>query len=362
MRRVDCTGLCLDERMWFVQAKQLVPRFKVFFKHHNLSKMDVSAILASQIEKYQSVTVEKETPLEVDNGLLLVTDLNPVDEESYNENLEDHLQNLAREGVQTLLTSLFSLPTKPSPDGPLAILPPRIYQLPRAKPLPKPKPPTKWERFASAKGIQKKGSEKRDKKVWDEEKQDWVSRWGWGGKNREKEIQWLHVVPANADAEFDPRKAARDERKERIAKNDKRQQQNIARASGSTSAPQQRKSEIDTTLATTRISTASMGKFDRKLDGEKKMRGIKRKFEPTETRVDDEAKSSLALLSKMESDGKKIRMSSKTHSTEGAGGEGTLNVRKAIRFESKGRGGVALSRGGSSSRGRGGKKPMRGRR
>lgn len=31
----------------------------------------------------QSVTVEKETPLEVDAGLLMVTDLNPIDEESY---------------------------------------------------------------------------------------------------------------------------------------------------------------------------------------------------------------------------------------------------------------------------------------
>lgn len=39
----------------------------------------------------------------------------------------------------------------------------------------------------------------------------------------------------------------------------------------------QRKKEIDTTLATTRISTASMGKFDKKLEGEKKLRGVKRK-------------------------------------------------------------------------------------
>jgi hypothetical protein len=31
----------------------------------------------------QSVTVEKETPLEVDPGLLLVTDLNPIEEETY---------------------------------------------------------------------------------------------------------------------------------------------------------------------------------------------------------------------------------------------------------------------------------------
>lgn len=49
---------------------------------------------------------------------------------------------------------------------------------------------------------------------------------------------------------------------------------NLARAP---SGRDQRKEEIDTTLATTRISTASMGKFDKKLEGEKKLRGVKRK-------------------------------------------------------------------------------------
>ncbi|KAF8155538.1 hypothetical protein B0H34DRAFT_713698 [Crassisporium funariophilum] len=33
----------------------------------------------------QSVDVEKETPLEIDAGLLAATDLNPINEESYNE-------------------------------------------------------------------------------------------------------------------------------------------------------------------------------------------------------------------------------------------------------------------------------------
>jgi hypothetical protein len=70
-------------------------------------------------------------------------------------------------------------------------------QLPRAKPLPKPKPPTKWERFARAKGIH---SQRRDRKVWDEESQSWVARWGWKGKNKAEETQWLHEVPANAGA------------------------------------------------------------------------------------------------------------------------------------------------------------------
>ena len=67
--------------------------------------------------------------------------------------------------------------------------------LPRAKPLPKPKPPTKWEQFAAAKGIQKK---RREKKVWDEEKQEWVNRWGRGAKNKEVEEKWAVEVPATA--------------------------------------------------------------------------------------------------------------------------------------------------------------------
>lgn len=75
--------------------------------------------------------------------------------------------------------------------------------------------------------------------------------------------------------DFDPVKKVRDERKARVAKNEKQRAGNIARA-----APRERdvrKKEIETTLATTRISTASMGKFDKKLEGEKKMRGVKRK-------------------------------------------------------------------------------------
>ena len=39
----------------------------------------------------------------------------------------------------------------------------------------------------------------RQEKIWDE-RQTWVPRWGWKGKNREEETQWLHEVPANAGA------------------------------------------------------------------------------------------------------------------------------------------------------------------
>ncbi|KAH9482496.1 Ribosome biogenesis regulatory protein-like protein [Psilocybe cubensis] len=314
--------------------------------------MDVSNILASHASKFKSVTVEKETPLEIDTGLLLVSDPNPIEQDSYKENLEEHLQSLARDGAQALISALFSLPTKQSPDGPLAVLPPPVFQLPRAKPLPKPKPQTKWEKFAAAKGIQHKV---RDKKVWDEEKQEWVNRWGRNGKNREVEEQWIHEVPLNADVDYDPRKAARDERKQRIAKNEKKHQQNLARA-GAVSRDE-RKAEIEKTLATTRISTASMGKFDKRLEGEKKIRGVKRKFDPNEGSVEAEKNASLNLLSKMESDKRKMRK-------EPQADEGVLNVRKAVKIASKGRGGIALGRemSGGKSRGRGGKGGRGGRR
>ena len=51
----------------------------------------------------------------------------------------------------------------------------------------------------------------------------------------------------------------------------------MARAQAAQTEREQRKGEIDRTLASTRISTASMGKFDKKLEGDKKMRGVKRK-------------------------------------------------------------------------------------
>ncbi|KAG6845422.1 hypothetical protein H0H87_009329 [Tephrocybe sp. NHM501043] len=313
--------------------------------------MDVSNILTSHAAKYASVTVEKETPLDVDSGFLTVTDPNPIDEETYNENLEEHLQSLARDGVQALFASLFSLPTRSSPDGPLAQLPPPTTHLPRSKPLPKPKPQTKWEAFAAAKGIQHKI---RDKKEWDEERQEWVNRWGRNGKNKQIEEQWITEVPLNADADYDPRKVARDARKERVAKNEKKHAQNVARAIAASNPREVRKKEIDKTLATTRISTASMGKFDKKLDGEKKIRGVKRKFDPTEKSVSDEAKASVALLSRLESDSKKTRREPREE-------ESVLNTRKAVRFASKGQGGLALGRESTGGgRGRGGRGRGRG--
>ncbi|KAI0252060.1 ribosome biogenesis regulatory protein-domain-containing protein [Lactifluus subvellereus] len=313
--------------------------------------MDVSDILASQASKHKSILVEKDVPLDLDPGFLTVTDPNVIDKESYDHEREAYLQANARDGIQLLLASLFSLPTLSSPEGPLAQLPAPTTQLPRAKPLPKPKPPTKWEKFARAKGI---SSQRRDRKVWDEERQAWVPRWGWKGKNRDEETQWLHEVPANADAGYDPSKEARDARKARVAKNERQHLQNLGRAQqgaavGSGAGAQaERKKEIERTLAATRASTASMGKFDRTLEGEKKLRGVKRKFDPMEKSVEAEKSANLALVKKLGSDHSSLTKTRRDAGGDGGGDGNLLNVRKAVRFASDGRGAVALARKSAS--------------
>ena len=78
-------------------------------------------------------------------------------------------------------------------------LPPPTTLLPREKPLPDTqKARTKWEKFAEKKGIGKKGrgKEGRDPKmVYDEERGEWVPKWGYKGKSmRDGEEEWIVEV------------------------------------------------------------------------------------------------------------------------------------------------------------------------
>jgi len=73
------------------------------------------------------------------------------------------------------------------------------------------------------------------------------------------------------------------------------------------------------------------------MEGEKKSKGVKRKFEPTEAPVEREKAANLALIQKMEKEPrqKKARKDA---------GDDVLNVRKAIRATSGGKGSVALAK------------------
>lgn len=72
-------------------------------------------------------------------------------------------------------------------------LPPPTFPLPREKPLPVAKEATKWERFAKKKGIKdkKRGEGKTE---YDAEKGEWVPKWGYKGRNKEGEGEWIVEV------------------------------------------------------------------------------------------------------------------------------------------------------------------------
>ena len=76
--------------------------------------------------------------------------------------------------------------------------------LPREKPIPKPKPLTKWEKFRIEKGLPAK--EKRSRMVFDPITKDWVPRYGMGSiKKIEDKFNWLMPEkPKHVQSGLDP--------------------------------------------------------------------------------------------------------------------------------------------------------------
>ncbi|KAI2733358.1 hypothetical protein CBS147332_373 [Penicillium roqueforti] len=194
------------------------------------------------------ITVSKPTPYTFDLGHLLVNDPNPL-ELPTDQTLNDSLKATARDGVQVLLNQLLTtceIKTSVS-DGVLLTLPAPNIHLPRHKPVPVPKAPTKWELFARKKGIGKysqqpgaagQDKERRKKLQYDEASGEWVPRWGYKGKNKDDENQWLVEVDmkkwkkegeANAEGS-NIRGMSRTERKDRIKRNERKQRSNEKRS------------------------------------------------------------------------------------------------------------------------------------
>lgn len=194
------------------------------------------------------ITVSKPTPYTFDLGHLTANDPNPLDL-SPSITLNTSLQAIARDGAQSLLNQLLTTCTITSSaaNGVLLNLPAPQTHLPRHKPLPTPKPPTKWELFARKKGIGKYSTkaggaladkERRKKLVYDEATGEWVPRWGYKGKNKPEDDQWAVEVPEK-DWKKEEDAAAkggsirgmnRTERKERIKRNERKMRANDRRA------------------------------------------------------------------------------------------------------------------------------------
>ena len=170
------------------------------------------------------VTVNKPIPYTFDLGNLTVFDANPLSSPT-----QEDLNATARDCAQALLNQLLTtVPITSTPSGVHLVLPEPSFALPREKPLPAAKAQSKWERFAAAKGIQKKARE--GKLQYNEETGEWVPRYGFGRKKDEDD--WLVEVDdkKGEKEEGGVRKERREERKERIKRQERRERANQARS------------------------------------------------------------------------------------------------------------------------------------
>jgi len=226
---------------------------------------------------------------------------------------ENYLRSAASANVQLLMERLFELPRATVPGGGAHCveLPKPTSALPRLKPPPKPKEPTKWEKYAQSKGIQNR---KRDRMVWDDEAQEWKPRWGYKRINDEK-AEWVLELEEGDDPTVDKFREKRQEKKLRVMKNKEAQLKNLqggARAaaknragmmpsgiptdlSGGNATTRTGKGEgrgkkrTEEALRSAQISTASFGRFDAVQTGEPKriIESKRRKFTPAEASSSD---------------------------------------------------------------------------
>ncbi|KAG5520071.1 hypothetical protein PMAC_001147 [Pneumocystis sp. 'macacae'] len=145
-----------------------------------------------------SIVSKESIPLKLDPGNLSVFNINPLDTSSLKNNKEEYIMSLSKNNIEILINKIFSLSKISTPDGFFIELPEPITLLPREKSIQKSKPETKWKKFAKIKGIKPKN--KIDGKlIYDENKKKWIPKWGYKGKNKDTENQWLIEINSYED-------------------------------------------------------------------------------------------------------------------------------------------------------------------
>lgn len=248
---------------------------------------------------------EYDGPLELDLGNMAAFDPSPLPASA--TATPAGLAALACRAAQSLVNGLWGLPSEVAPVGRVAELPRPATPLPRQKPPPAPRPPTRWEAFAAQKGIVKK---KRSKLVFDEDAGEWRRR---HGKGRAGDDADVHVVDAKPGDELgaDPFAEAAAARRDKRATNKRQQLGNLKAAAGkkgggalalpptlrlAAALPTHGKGKplksrdarpaLREAAKAASVSTASLGKYDALAAGETRadraraLAGPRRKFEP----------------------------------------------------------------------------------
>ncbi|KAL0207499.1 hypothetical protein P9112_012127 [Eukaryota sp. TZLM1-RC] len=161
----------------------------------------------------------------------------------------------SRDITQMLVNKLFSLPLSQEQEdvGRVVDLPKRTTKLPRAKPIPKPKPPTKWEEFA-----------KQDRMVLDDVTGELMPRHGYKRAGTLADVAFIEAKPTDLPGS-DPFTEAEQEKKDRVKRNKQNQLKNEKR---NMTAGDKRRIALESAIKVTSVATASMGKFDNRRKGE----------------------------------------------------------------------------------------------
>ncbi|XP_038624928.1 ribosome biogenesis regulatory protein homolog [Tachyglossus aculeatus] len=257
-----------------------------------------------EAEKRRRLTVPKELELEFDLGHLLATDRNCTAalKRRAGPGLEPGLRALARDNTQLLVNRLWRLPATRVEEAVVVRLPEPATRLPREKPPPKARPPTRWQQFARLKGIR---ARKRPGLVWDEARREWRRRWGYRRAGDPTE-DWLIEVPDHADPLQDQFAERARAKKERVARNELNRLRNIARAhnvplpgpGGLRPTGHQDRDELGRAERVAKRSTASVGRFQERLPKEKAPRasGRRRRFRPLLGDLAAERKAQMDVL------------------------------------------------------------------
>ena len=202
---------------------------------------------------------------------------------------EDNIVERTKGNLKLIFSELFKLKTNQigqdeeerDYDKPINAvkLPNPSVILPRGLPIPKQdKNQTKWEKFAEEKGIQK--IKKRSRMIWSEELQKYLPRWGKGSLRKEEtNAKWVIEDKPKYEGK-NPFTYEKQELKLKHLKQDQRQKQNeqtfLNKKRNKDGKLKEDKKAQRKNLEIVQKSTASQGRFDKKLKNEAKINPLKK--------------------------------------------------------------------------------------